>query len=213
MHGITKSITFPVKTTADDNSVTIDGTLTVKKEDFGMVYGKGIINNDVPVTSRLRLRSDHMQPKEAIGLGVLLPAVVAAVVLLPLRLRPGMGGTHGPVLGGLAIALGFFAGYIGLGFAPLKPDDAWNWLPWLWGLACRGRRGRDRSAVVACSTCAAGGCSIGGVAARAGLGVRRPMAARRPGAAGTHGLSGLVDRPPVAERRQSTLAVPAAAGH
>src|SRR4029079_2010536 len=27
--------------------------------------------------------------------------------------------------------LGFFAGYIGLGFAPLKPDDAWNWLPWL----------------------------------------------------------------------------------
>jgi polyisoprenoid-binding protein YceI len=50
MHGVTKSVTFPVKTTADDKTVTIDGTLTVKKEDFGMVYGKGMINNDVPVT-------------------------------------------------------------------------------------------------------------------------------------------------------------------
>jgi polyisoprenoid-binding protein YceI len=54
MHGITKSITFPVKTTADDKGVTIDGTLTVKKEDFGMVYGKGIINNDVPVTFKIK---------------------------------------------------------------------------------------------------------------------------------------------------------------
>jgi hypothetical protein len=72
-----------------------------------------------------------MHPKEALGLGVLLPAVVAAVVLLPLRLRPGLGERTARLLGGLAIALGFFAGYIGLGFAPLKPEDAWNWLPWL----------------------------------------------------------------------------------
>jgi polyisoprenoid-binding protein YceI len=54
MHGVTKSITFPVKTTSDDKGVTIDGTLTVKKEDFGMVYGKGIINNDVPVTFTIK---------------------------------------------------------------------------------------------------------------------------------------------------------------
>jgi hypothetical protein len=72
-----------------------------------------------------------MPPKEAIGLGVLLPAVVAAVVLLPLRLRPGLGDAAKRLLGGLAIALGFLAGYIGLGFAPLKPVDSWNWLPWL----------------------------------------------------------------------------------
>src|SRR5438552_18572808 len=69
--------------------------------------------------------------RDALGLGVLLPAVVAAVVLLPLRLRPGLGERTARLLGGLAIALGFFAGYVGLGFAPLKPDDAWNWLPWL----------------------------------------------------------------------------------
>jgi hypothetical protein len=56
---------------------------------------------------------------------------VAAVVLLPLRLRRGLNERTARLLGGLAIALGFFAGYIGLGFAPLKPDDAWNWLPWL----------------------------------------------------------------------------------
>jgi hypothetical protein len=72
-----------------------------------------------------------MQPKEALGFGVLLPAVVAAVVLLPLRLRSGLGDRAARLLGGLAIALGFLAGYIGLGFAPLKPEDAWNWLPWL----------------------------------------------------------------------------------
>src|SRR5262245_46075641 len=50
MHGVTKSITFPVKATTDDKGITIEGTLTVNKEDFGMVYGKGIINNAVPVT-------------------------------------------------------------------------------------------------------------------------------------------------------------------
>src|SRR5262245_2345748 len=72
-----------------------------------------------------------MLPKEALGLGVLLPAVVAAVVLLPLRLRRGLGERTARLLGGLAIASGFLAGYVGLGFAPLKPEDAWNWLPWL----------------------------------------------------------------------------------
>lgn len=72
-----------------------------------------------------------MQPKEALGFGVLLPAVVAAVVLLPLRLRPGLGDRTAQLVSGLAIAVGFAAGYVGLGFAPLKPEDAWNWLPWL----------------------------------------------------------------------------------
>ena len=54
MHGVTKAITFPVKAKSGDGGVTIDGTLTVKKEDFGMVYGKGIINNDVPVTFTMK---------------------------------------------------------------------------------------------------------------------------------------------------------------
>src|SRR5947208_15498947 len=72
-----------------------------------------------------------MHPTEAIGLGVLLPAVVAALILLPLRLRPGLSDRTARLLGGLAVTLGFFAAYVGLGFAPLKPEDAWNWLPWL----------------------------------------------------------------------------------
>ena len=47
---MTKSLTFPVKATADDKGVTVEGTVTIKKEDFGMMYGKGQINNDVKVT-------------------------------------------------------------------------------------------------------------------------------------------------------------------
>jgi hypothetical protein len=64
-------------------------------------------------------------------LGVLLPAAVAAVILLPLRLNPSLGERPTRLLGGLAVALGFFAAYAALGFAPLKPADAWHWLPWL----------------------------------------------------------------------------------
>jgi hypothetical protein len=67
----------------------------------------------------------------ALIFGVLVPAVVAAAFLLPLRLRAGLGDRTARLLGGLAVSLGFLAAYAGLGFAPLKPDDAWNWLPWL----------------------------------------------------------------------------------
>ena len=49
-----------------------------------------------------------MPPREvifhALGLGVLLPAAVAALVLLPLRLRPGLGDRAARLLGGLAVA-------------------------------------------------------------------------------------------------------------
>jgi polyisoprenoid-binding protein YceI len=54
LHGVAKALTFPVKTTTDANGVAIEGTTTVKKEDFGMVYGKGMINNDVKVTFTIK---------------------------------------------------------------------------------------------------------------------------------------------------------------
>jgi len=50
LHGVTKAITVPVKATADDKSVTIEGKITIKQGDFGMTYWRGKLNNDVPVT-------------------------------------------------------------------------------------------------------------------------------------------------------------------
>src|SRR5262245_54739582 len=38
LHGVTKSITVPVKATADDKGVTIEGKITIKQDDFGMTY-------------------------------------------------------------------------------------------------------------------------------------------------------------------------------
>jgi polyisoprenoid-binding protein YceI len=54
MHGVTKPVTIPVKVTKDANGVSIDGTFTVQKEEFKMVYGKGMINNDVKVTLNVK---------------------------------------------------------------------------------------------------------------------------------------------------------------
>jgi len=50
MHGVTKSITFPVKATVDDKGLTVEGKITLKQDDFGMTYWRGKLNNDVPVT-------------------------------------------------------------------------------------------------------------------------------------------------------------------
>jgi polyisoprenoid-binding protein YceI len=49
LHGVTKSISFPVKVTAGANGATIEGTFTIQKEAFNMTYGKGQINNDVTI--------------------------------------------------------------------------------------------------------------------------------------------------------------------
>jgi polyisoprenoid-binding protein YceI len=54
MHGVTKSVTIPVKVTKDANGVSIDGTFTVQKDAFNMNYGKGMINNDVKVTLNVK---------------------------------------------------------------------------------------------------------------------------------------------------------------
>jgi hypothetical protein len=35
--------------TADGNGVRLESTLTLQREDFGMTYGKGQVNNDVTV--------------------------------------------------------------------------------------------------------------------------------------------------------------------
>jgi hypothetical protein len=67
--------------------------------------------------------------------GVAVPAAVtAALLLLPLRLRPGLGEPAVRCLGALAVAAGFVAGGTALGLLPLRPELPWDWLPWL-GLA------------------------------------------------------------------------------
>jgi len=54
LHGVTKSITVPVKATTDANGVSLDGTVTIQREDFGMVYGKGQVHNDVKITVNVK---------------------------------------------------------------------------------------------------------------------------------------------------------------
>src|SRR5262245_19884057 len=62
----------------------------------------------------------------------LLPAGVALLLLaVPLWLRPELGEPAVRWLGAAALAGGFFAGYVGLGWAPLRPAEPWHWLPWL----------------------------------------------------------------------------------
>lgn len=54
LHGVTKAITIPVKATTDGKGTTLQGTFTILKEDFGMNYGKGMINNEVKVTINVK---------------------------------------------------------------------------------------------------------------------------------------------------------------
>lgn len=62
--------------------------------------------------------------------GVLAPAAFAAAVLLLLRrLRVGSPITA-KLAGAIALSGGFFIGFAVLRFAPLRPEQAWHWLPY-----------------------------------------------------------------------------------
>src|SRR5947208_147231 len=62
--------------------------------------------------------------------GVLIPAVVAAVLLLPVRLRRATRAAEARAFGALAAAGGVVAGYAALNLSPLHLDLAGHW-PWL----------------------------------------------------------------------------------
>jgi polyisoprenoid-binding protein YceI len=49
LHGVTKSITVPVKAMMTGDGLTIEGAFTLLREDFKMSYGKGMIKNEVSV--------------------------------------------------------------------------------------------------------------------------------------------------------------------
>jgi polyisoprenoid-binding protein YceI len=49
LHGVTKSVTFPAKVTADATGVTLESAFTLPRKEFGMTYGEGQVHNDVTV--------------------------------------------------------------------------------------------------------------------------------------------------------------------
>jgi len=65
-------------------------------------------------------------------LGFLVPAVVAAAVLLCAWRRPGSSGEPRAGIGGLAVASGYVVGQVGLrGLGPWPPVEASGWLPYV----------------------------------------------------------------------------------
>src|SRR5439155_23437817 len=59
-----------------------------------------------------------------------LPAGIAVSLLLLGTWLGRFSANADGAAGGLALALGFFAGYVAPGWAPLGPHDAWHWLPY-----------------------------------------------------------------------------------
>ena len=57
--------------------------------------------------------------------GAILPAVVAALIVLPLRFRAKVSPR---LLGAAAVAGGFVAAFFALGFAEHRPQEGWPWL-------------------------------------------------------------------------------------
>jgi polyisoprenoid-binding protein YceI len=53
--GKTKKISFPAKITADD-TLTLDAKFTINRQDFGMSYGTGKVNDDVEIRIDLKAK-------------------------------------------------------------------------------------------------------------------------------------------------------------
>jgi len=45
--GKTKSVSFPAQITVDDKKLSLTGDATINRRDFGMTYGKGMVDDDV----------------------------------------------------------------------------------------------------------------------------------------------------------------------
>src|SRR6266852_5970593 len=64
--------------------------------------------------------------------GVAIPATVAAAALVfACRLVTTPGEQSDRVAGAAAMACGFFAGYAAFPWTPWRPQDSWDWLPYL----------------------------------------------------------------------------------
>ena len=47
LHGVTKSVQFPAKISANGTTVTLNAEFTINRTEFNMTYGPGKVNNDV----------------------------------------------------------------------------------------------------------------------------------------------------------------------
>jgi polyisoprenoid-binding protein YceI len=54
LHGKTQSISFPAKIAVSKDLVTVDSEFTINRQDYGISYGEGKINNDVTIKTALR---------------------------------------------------------------------------------------------------------------------------------------------------------------
>jgi polyisoprenoid-binding protein YceI len=49
LHGVTKTVSIPVRAEVSDSGVTLNGTFSIQRKDFGMTYGEGKVDNAVTV--------------------------------------------------------------------------------------------------------------------------------------------------------------------
>jgi polyisoprenoid-binding protein YceI len=50
LHGMTKEITFPAKIDVKDGSLTLSSDFKINRHDWGISYGKGMVDDDVSLT-------------------------------------------------------------------------------------------------------------------------------------------------------------------
>lgn len=56
LHGKTAPITFPVKLTKTDDSATLTSEFKLKRSEWGITYGKGMINEEVDMSFTIKLK-------------------------------------------------------------------------------------------------------------------------------------------------------------
>ena len=56
LNGKTKSISFPAKIDVKDGALTLTSDFTINRQDFGVSYGKGMINDDVALRVKVNAK-------------------------------------------------------------------------------------------------------------------------------------------------------------
>jgi polyisoprenoid-binding protein YceI len=54
LSGTTKKVTFPATLSLKGDKLEVDAKFKINRNDFGITYGKGIINDDVDLTLKVK---------------------------------------------------------------------------------------------------------------------------------------------------------------